>query len=605
MRFFLLLLFAVGTAAAQTSYDVTVDLKNVVNDRVRVEIRLPAVDADTATIVFPVVTPGTYEQQDWWRYVSNFAAFDAKGKPLPVHRSADSQFVVSQARRLHRVTYLLDDSFDAPDDGRPSVFEPSGTSFEADTIMQLNHCGIVGFVDGMQRLPFHLTVIKPALLTGASALRIERLSDTVDRYHAETYDMLNDSPVLYAIADTTSFTVGGTQVFVACAHKSQHDHAMRVKPQLDSVCTAIAAFLGTMPVDRYAFLMYVWNMDTTSTAVRKGGFGALEHSFSSLYFMHPGMMSNVKDIAAHEFLHILMPLNLHSEEIETFNFRTPNMSRHLWLYEGLTEYFAHLSLVRYGLTTPGRFMTGEVTNSIRQSGSIPGDFSFTEFSRRVLEEPYQSMYPLVYTYGMVNGLLIDIMMREATNGAEGALDLAGNLMKKYGRSRPFVDTLLFDEIDAVAPPTVAAYCRRYIGGNERIPIKNVLAKIGWSYDSVRVIDGWTFGVQGSMKFPDGVPAYVLAPTDSLNPLGIKEGDVLVSIDGTPIMEAWRTLRSALLAPPDERSVTIVVRRGAEEVTCKATSYMGKITQQHVLTDLDGQGDVTEVQRALRAQVFGR
>jgi predicted metalloprotease with PDZ domain len=250
-------------------------------------------------------------------------------------------------------------------------------------------------------------------------------------------------------------------------------------------------------------------------------------------------------------------------------------------------------------------MTGEVTNSIRQSGSIPGDFSFTEFSRRVLEEPYQSMYPLVYTYGMVNGLLIDIMMREATNGAEGALDLAGNLMKKYGRSRPFVDTLLFDEIDAVAPPTVAAYCRRYIGGNERIPIKNVLAKIGWSYDSVRVIDGWTFGVQGSMKFPDGVPAYVLAPTDSLNPLGIKEGDVLVSIDGTPIMEAWRTLRSALLAPPDERSVTIVVRRGAEEVTCKATSYMGKITQQHVLTDLDGQGDVTEVQRALRAQVFGR
>jgi hypothetical protein len=33
--------------------------------------------------------------------------------------------------------------------------------------------------------------------------------------------------------------------------------------------------------------------------------------------------------------------------------------------------------------------------------------------------------------------------------------------------------------------------------------------------------------------------------------------------------------------------------------------MGKITQQHVLTDLDGQGDVTEVQRALRAQVFGR
>ena len=603
-RFALMLLCAVN-CVAQTSYDVTVDLKNVVNDRVRVEMRLPAIEADTVTIVFPVVTPGTYEQQDWWRYVNDFAAYDANGKPLPVHRSADSQFVVAQARRLHRVTYLLDDSFDAPDDGRPPVFEPSGTSFEADTIMQLNHCGIVGFVDGLQRRPFHVTVLKPARLFGASALRIERLSDTVDRYQAETYDMLNDSPVLYAVADTTSFTVGGTQVFIACAHKSQHDHAMRVKPQLDSVCTAIAAFLGTMPVDRYAFLMYVWNMDTTSTAVRKGGFGALEHSYSSLYFMHPGMMRNVKDIAAHEFLHILMPLNLHSEEIETFNFRTPNMSRHLWLYEGMTEYFAHLSLVRYGLTPPGRFMTGEVTNSIRQSSSIPNDFSFTEFSRRVLEEPYQSMYPLVYTYGMVNGLLIDILMREATNGKEGALDLARKLMEKYGRSRPFVDTLLFSEIDAVAPPSVAAYCRRYIGGNERIPIKDVLAKIGWAYDSVRVIDGWTFGVQGTMIYADGEPKYVLAPTDTLNPLGIQAGDELVSVEGTPLMEAWRKVRTALLAPPDERSVTIVVRRGSEEVECKAMSYMGKITQQHVLTDRDGQDDVTGVQRTLRAQVFGR
>lgn len=605
MRYFILMLLCAVHGSAQTSYDVTVDLKNVVNDRVRVEMRLPAVDADSATIVFPVVTPGTYERQDWWRYVSDFEAFDADGAPLPVRRSADSQFVVAQARRLQRVTYLLDDSFDAPNDGRPPVFEPSGTSFEADTIMQLNHCGIVGFVDGLQSRPFHVTVIKPTRLTGASALRIERLSDTADRYHAETYDMLNDSPVLYAVADTASFIVGGTQVFVACAHKNQHDHAMRVKAQLDSVCTAIADFLGTMPVDRYAFLMYVWNMDTTSTAVRKGGFGALEHSYSSLYFMHPGMMRNVKDIAAHEFLHILMPLNLHSEEIETFNFRTPNMSRHLWLYEGMTEYFAHLSLVRNGLTPSGRFVTGEVANSIRQSSSIPVDFSFTEFSRRVLEEPYQSMYPLVYTYGMVNGLLIDILMREATSGKEGALDLARNLMVKYGRSRPFVDTLLFDEIDAVAPPSVAAYCRRYIGGNERIPIKNVLAKIGWSYDSVRVIDGWTFGIQGTMTYSDGDPSYVLAPTDTVNPLGIQAGDALVSINGIPLMEAWRTLRTALLAPPDERSVTIVVRRGTEEIECKATSYMGKIKQQHVLTDRDGQDDYTDVQRMLRAQVFGR
>ena len=90
-------MFAVGTASAQTSYNVTVDLKNVVNDQVRVELRLPAIEADTATVVFPVVTPGKYERQDWWHYVNDFMAFAADGSRLPVRRSADSQFVVLHA----------------------------------------------------------------------------------------------------------------------------------------------------------------------------------------------------------------------------------------------------------------------------------------------------------------------------------------------------------------------------------------------------------------------------------------------------------------------------------------------------------------------------
>ena len=49
----------------------------------------------------------------------------------------------------------------------------------------------------------------------------------------------------------------------------------------------------------------------------------------------------VTDIAAHEFFHIVTPLNIHSEIIEHFNFVTPVPSQHLWLYEGTTEWAAH------------------------------------------------------------------------------------------------------------------------------------------------------------------------------------------------------------------------------------------------------------------------
>ena len=39
----------------------------------------------------------------------------------------------------------------------------------------------------------------------------------------------------------------------------------------------------------------------------------------------------VTDMAAHEFFHIVTPLNIHSEIIEHFNFATPTPSQHLWL----------------------------------------------------------------------------------------------------------------------------------------------------------------------------------------------------------------------------------------------------------------------------------
>jgi predicted metalloprotease with PDZ domain len=36
------------------------------------------------------------------------------------------------------------------------------------------------------------------------------------------------------------------------------------------------------------------------------------------------------------------PLSIHSKEIQDFDYNDPKMSQHLWMYEGVTEYFANL-----------------------------------------------------------------------------------------------------------------------------------------------------------------------------------------------------------------------------------------------------------------------
>ena len=46
---------------------------------------------------------------------------------------------------------------------------------------------------------------------------------------------------------------------------------------------------------------------------------------------------------------------MHSNEIHYFDFNTPKMSKHLWMYEGVTEYFANLFQVNQGLITEDAF----------------------------------------------------------------------------------------------------------------------------------------------------------------------------------------------------------------------------------------------------------
>jgi predicted metalloprotease with PDZ domain len=75
------------------------------------------------------------------------------------------------------------------------------------------------------------------------------------------------------------------------------------------------------------------------------GFGALEHPTATTVVL-PEMIREelVKsmNVVSHEFFHIVTPLTIHSKEIHYFDYNSPKMSEHLWMYEGVTEYFANL-----------------------------------------------------------------------------------------------------------------------------------------------------------------------------------------------------------------------------------------------------------------------
>src|SRR5690606_11481539 len=228
-------------------------------------------------------------------------------------------------------------------------------------------------------------------------------------------------------------------------------------------------FLG--PIDttkKYTVLLYL--SDVRSADAK--GFGALEHNTSTTV-VFPEMLpqeqliSAMIDVVAHEFFHIVTPLSIHSEEIHYFDFNDPKMSQHLWMYEGVTEYFANLFQIQQGLIDEEEFYT-RMSAKIAGANRMNDTMSFTEMSKNVLKEPYKSQYLNVYEKGTLIGMCIDIIIREQSNGERGILDMMQPLATLYGAKKPFSDEELFAKITEITYPEVGAFLDKHVKGTTPI-----------------------------------------------------------------------------------------------------------------------------------------
>jgi predicted metalloprotease with PDZ domain len=241
--------------------------------------------------------------------------------------------------------------------------------------------------------------------------------------------------------------------------------------------TAAGAFLGKLPVDRYTFL-YDFGAYGRGTIT-----GAWEHSYGSEYVLpdapySDGYGTQIRDIAAHEFFHVVTPLNIHSEIIEHFNFATPVPSQHLWLYEGTTEWAAHKMMLQGGLTSLSDYLALVVQKEQSDRMGFDTTWSLRKMSLASYSDSGQRQYPNIYQRGAVVAGLLDIKLLEESGGARGLRDLILDLSKQYGKHRAFPENGLIDTIVARTSPNTRDFFDRYIFGTERPPLKTYYAKLG-------------------------------------------------------------------------------------------------------------------------------
>lgn len=473
--------------ANDNAYHYTIDLRDVKDDKLQVSLIPPQIDQADALFRFPAIIPGTYAIYNFGRFISDFTVLDNAGNAVQTERIDVNTWKIAGPGKIQKITYRVEDSWDT-DKKESFVFEPGGTNIQQDTNFVINTHGFFGYFDGYKRNPFQLEFKKPQNFYGSTALIADKSTPSSETYIAGDYMRLVDSPIMFCAPDTTTFIVGGAKILVSVYSPKNKNYARAIEANLKATLNAQKDYLGgKLPIDKYAFIIYLFNRSSGGS----GSYGALEHSYSSFYYMpdmDPKLIGqNVRDFAAHEFFHIITPLSIHSEEIGNFDYNDPKASRHLWLYEGVTEYFAGHVQVKQGLKKLDDYID-VIHEKIEGKAAYFDTLPFTRMSSGCLDI-YKDQYDNVYQKGALIGLCLDIKLRSLSDGKYSLQNLMSDLSKTYGINRSFKDDELFGEIVKLTYPEIGDFLNRYVSGNNPLPLTEVLSLVGITFKEVGTMRG--------------------------------------------------------------------------------------------------------------------
>ncbi|MBA0883282.1 M61 family metallopeptidase [Flavobacterium undicola] len=578
------LILSCKTINAQTTKEkaiqVDINLNEVKNDQVLVTVNAPKSSSDEITFRIPKTVPGTYSEDNYGKYIDNLKAYDKKGNLLTVKKTDENSWTITKAKSLNKITYLVNDTFDSEKGtgfGKDDVFSPAGSNINAGENFMINtHC-FVGYFDNSLTTPYQVSINHPANLWGSTSMTDQDSSTTKDVFVTSRYAELVENPIMYSKPDYTTFNVDGMDIQICVYSPTGKYTAESITAEMKAMMTAQKHFLGKInATKKYSVLLYLSSMKEEDAR----GFGALEHPTATTVVL-PEMMKkdelvkSMMDVVSHEFFHIVTPLTIHSKEIQYFDYNAPKMSEHLWMYEGVTEYFANLFQINQGLITEEDFYN-RIAEKIEGANKMDDTMSFTTMSTNVLKQPYKDQYINVYQKGALIGMCIDIIIREKSNGQRGILDLMQKLSNEYGVSKPFNDLELFDKIMALTYPEVGDFLKTYVAGTTPIPYDFYLAKVGLAKSKIQVA--------AAVFLKDQKPYITVNPNNNeisvipnielnvfFTNLGLKGGDVILEINNVAYnYENIYDMINQSSKWQENEAITVKIKRNGVEELLKGT-----------------------------------
>ena len=538
---------AVPTTISDVHYALTFDSSTARARTVRVSMSFDVSGTGPVLLSLPAWTPGAYEISNFARWLTDFSA-SAGGTPLAWDKADHDTWRVA-APGGQRATVAFTYAADTLD---------NAMAWSTDDFLMVNGTTVFMYPDGQTLdYPARLTVTTQAgwrVATGMTAVGPHE-------FRSHSFHELVDMPLFIGHFDVDTRSIAGHPVTLATYPAESVSEAARenVLDAIGRMLPPLQAVFDTTPFRDFTILQVI--------DPGHSGISALEHANSFVAITTPEALGTAPfhSIFAHEFFHVWNIEAIRPAALRPYRYDRPQPTEWLWVSEGITDYYADLALVRGGLVDTAGFLSATVAKIV-EVDTMPA-VSLEDASLSTWLRPTDGTHYAYYTKGSLAGLLLDILIRDASDN-RGSLDVV--MKELYAMStrenRGFTGDDWWGTVSSAAGGrSFDDVRRRYIEGREPFPWEAILPLAGLRLlgDTIRE------PVVGILVRQDtaGLVVAEVEPRSAAAVAGIRVGDRLASFGGIPVDAPDFAERLRVAFGSGEASeLPVGLRRGGRRLT---------------------------------------
>lgn len=571
----------VSAAISNVRYDLTFDASTAQSRTIKVGMTFDVDGAGPVLLSLPVWTPGAYEITYFDRNVSSFAA-SANGAPVQWDKTSFSKYRIQNgaARSVHVAYDYKADTLD------------NAMAWSKPDFLLVNGTNVFLYPEGAS-LDFPATVtvhtepgwrvVTPMTPAGAP-----------NTFRESNYHDLVDMPFFIGMMDIDSAEANGKWNRLASYPQATMNSSARreLLDQIGKMVAVQAKVFNELPWDKYT-TMVIYDASY-------GGGSALEHQRSHVGIYNPQFIGNavLPLITGHEIFHAWNVKRMRPSDMWPYNYGGEQPTPWLWVSEGITDYYADLSMVRSGVA-PDELFYQSTSGKIANVDGVPA-VALEDASLSNWIHPRDGTDAIYYPKGSLAGFMIDIMIRDATDNRRSLDNVMRDVYQTtYKTGRGFTSDDWWGAVSRTANgKSFTDFNARYIDGREPYPWTNVLPLAGMRIKSDTLYEP-RLGV-GTSPAEQGVRVANLVPGGAGEQAGLKPGDVIVQLGDVKIanQDSFNEFRAKYAKRQTGSALPIVVVRGADRVTLQGKLRLVPRVDSRVEPDPSASGKALRIRNGI-------